>query len=74
MSKLLDKIEYHEHNMKGSTIVLFVAPLIGLICDHFGVEVWSYIFCIETIGFMVLLCSIQRVQMLRSIRGTNINE
>jgi nitrate/nitrite transporter NarK len=74
MNRLDRKIEYHEHGKKSSGIVMIVAPLVGLISDHFGVEIWSWIFFIEMICFMVLLLSILRLQTLNSIRGTSANE
>ncbi|KKN25836.1 hypothetical protein LCGC14_0880680 [marine sediment metagenome] len=71
MNKLLDiKIEYHEHGRRVSTIILIATPLIGVIGDHFDVDMWSWIFIVEMISFMVLLHSIQRVQTLKAIRGS----
>ena len=75
MSKLLDiKIEYHEHGKRNATIAILVAPIIGLIGHYFGVEIWSWIFFIEMLSFVVLLHSMMRIQTLKSIRGMSATD
>ena len=74
MNKINKKIEYHESNNKKAPIVMVAAPVLGLISDHFGIEMWSLVIFIDMVCFMVLLQTTMRIQTLKRNRGASANE